>query len=416
MGLWPLPGSAPMDGYVQISGRIADAHPGGTNGVGWQIDHIRTDLSAPLLQMADTSTQRTELQDQRAELVAHAPLREMAYGVTEGVVANAHLHLRGDPEKLGDEVPRRWLDLLGGQHVPADAGSGRLQLAEWLTDPANPLAARVMVNRIWQNHFGKGLVQTPNDFGTRGQQPTHPELLDWLAARFMESGWSIKSMHRLMLLSATYRQSAGDGSSENHAKALAVDPNNNFCWRFDRQRMSAEELRDSLLAASQQLDLSPGGPHPIPPTSTWSFSQHVPFAGVPETNKRSIYLMTLRNRRQPFMGLFDGADPNATTPLRQVTTVPTQSLYFMNDEFFHSQAEKVAMRILHQPDDAARLDALFRIVFQRSPTAGEQESATAFLASYLSAITDIPETDQSLAAWSALSRVLLSSNEFVYLD
>ena len=163
--------------------------------------------------------------------------------------------------------------------MPPDAGSGRLQLAQWLTDPSNPLTARVMVNRIWQNHFGKGLVQTPNDFGTRGQRPTHPELLDWLAARFMESGWSIKSMHRLILLSAAYRQSRGTCSA-GHAKALAADPNNHLYWRFDRQRLSAEELRDSLLVAGQQLDLSPGGPHPIPPTNTWSFTSTFPLLAL----------------------------------------------------------------------------------------------------------------------------------------
>ncbi len=299
-------------------------------------------------------------------------MREVAYGVAEGTIANARLHLRGDPEKLGEEVPRRWLELFGGQPVPSDAGSGRLQLAEWLSEPSNPLAARVMVNRIWQHHFGKGLVQTPNDFGTRGQRPTHPELLDWLAKQFLESGWSVKSMHRLMMLSAAYRRSNGDPSMEGHEKANAVDPNNNLFWRFDRRRMSAEELRDSLLVASQQIDLSPGGSHPIPPAANWSFSQHVPFAGVAETDKRSVYQMTLRNRRPPFMSLFDGADPNASTPQRQVTTVPTQSLYFMNDAFFHGQAEKIAQRILGQPDDDSRLNELFRIVL--ATTADERRA------------------------------------------
>ena len=407
---------SPIDGRVQIRGRIADAHPGGSNGVGWRIDHYVADVSAGVQQMAKTNTLKTQLLAQRAEHMAHAPARETAYAVTEGTVANVRMHLRGDPEKPGDEVPRRWLEILGGQEVPADSGSGRLQLAQWLTDRSNPLTARVMVNRIWQNHFGKGLVQTPNDFGTRGQHPTHPELLDWLAARFMESGWSIKSMHRLVLLSAAYRQSSGNTESVGHAKALVADPNNHLYWRFDRQRLSAEELRDSLLVAGQQLDLSSGGPHSIPPTNTWSFSQHVPFAGVAESNKRSIYMMTLRNRRHAFLGLFDGADPNATTPQRQVTTVPTQSLYFMNDEFFHAQAEKVAERLLRQPDEAARVNELFRIVLQRSPTATEQEAAYGFLQEYQSAITDISATDQPLAIWSALSRLLMSSNEFLYLD
>lgn len=223
-------------------------------------------------------------------------------------------------------------------------------------------------------------------------------------------------MHRLILLSAAYRQSSGSTNSAGHAKAQAADPNNHLYWRFDRQRLSAEELRDSLLIAGQQLDLSPGGSHPIPPTNTWSFSQHVPFAGVAESNKRSIYLMTLRNRRHAFLGLFDGADPNATTPQRQVTTVPTQSLYFMNDEFFHTQAANVAQRLLSQPDETSRVNELFRIVLQRSPTAGEQETARRFIDEYKLAVAESSESDQSLAVWSALSRLLLSSNEFLYLD
>ncbi len=407
---------SPIDGKIAITGRIVDGHPGGPDGVGWSIDNIGGDHSAKLARMADISRQRTQLLAQRADLVAHAPPREVAYAVTEGTAANTRVHLRGDPEKPGDEVPRRWLELFGGQSVPAGSGSGRRELALWLTDPANPLTARVMVNRVWQQHFGKGLVQTPNDFGTRGQLPTHPQLLDWLAAKFIESGWSIKTLHRQIMLSAAYRQSAGDPAAARYAQATAVDPNNNRYWRFDRRRLSAEELRDSLLVVSGQIDMSSGGPHPVPPTSAWSFSQHVPFAGVPETDKRSIYLMTLRNRRNPFMGLFDGADPNATTPQRQVTTVPTQSLYFLNDPFFHGQAEKVARRILTQPDDVSRLNELFRIVFQRTPENSDLDAALAFLTNYISALAETPAADRPLAAWSAYARILLASNEFLYLD
>jgi hypothetical protein len=407
---------SPIEGKIRISGRIVDAHPGGPDGVGWKIDLVGGDHSAALTRMAESSRQRTQLLAERADLVTHAPLREVAYAVTEGTAANTRVHLRGDPEKLGDEVPRRWLELFGGEQLPADAGSGRLQLAKWLTDPTNPLAARVIANRIWQHHFGKGLVQTPNDFGTRGQRPTHPQLLDWLAAKFIESGWSTKSLHRQIMLSATYRQSTGDPAAATYAKAIAVDPNNNLYWRFDRRRMSAEELRDSLLVASRQIDLIPGGPHALPPASTWSYSQHVPFAGVAETDKRSIYQMTLRNRRNPFMALFDGADPNATTPQRQVTTVPTQSLYFLNDPFFHGQAEKVARRIVSQPDDTNRLNDLFRIVLQRMPATSEREAAAAFMANYTAALTETPAAVRPLASWSAYARFLLSSNEFLYLD
>ena len=392
---------------------------------------------------------------QRAEQLARAPLPETAYAVTEGEIADAHIHLRGDPERPGDKVPRRWLQILGGQAVPADGGSGRRQLAQWLTDPANPLPARVIVNRLWQHHFGNGLVVTPNEFGSRGQRPTHPELLDWLAARFLDSGGSLKQMHRLLMTSAAYRRGNGDSATPAAATARNVDPNNYLYWRFNRRRLSAEELRDSLLAASRQLDRTPGGGHPIPDPATWSFTQHVPFAGVAETPQRSVYLLTLRNRRHPFLGLFDGADPNATTPQRQVTTVPTQSLYFLNDPFFHQQAAYVAQEVLsadaacggarsgassslstcvssaaptNEPPppppppptrdeiQSGRMERLYRVVLQRRPTALEQQTAATFLARYADGLREQAPADQTRESWEALARIVLSTNEFLYVD
>lgn len=408
---------SPLDGQVEIRGRVIDAHPGGPNGVRWRLEQHTSNLSLPAQQLAEFSQQRQPLIAQRMTLQAQAPAREMAYAVTEGTPANVRMHLRGDPEKPGEEVPRRWLDILGGQPVPPDAGSGRRQLADWLTDPENPLVTRVIVNRIWQKHFGKGLVSTPNDFGTRGQLPTHPELLDWLALRFQETGWSVKALHRLILHSATWRQASSLPDQSATVGSLNVDPGNQLYWRFDRRRLSAEELRDSLLLASGELDPQPGGPHPIPPSSTWTFSQHVPFSGVPETNKRSVYLLTLRNRRHPFLGLFDGADPNATTPIRQVTTVPTQSLYFMNDEFFHGRSEALARQLLLQtPDEQTRLNRLFRILLQRSPTPSERQTLSGFLDEYQLAVQDVPAAEQPAAVWAAAARLLMSSNEFLYPD
>lgn len=401
---------SPIAGKVQITGRIIDAHPGGPDGVGWTIDHFASDQHAGLKRVIELEKQRSVLTEQRIEFVRKAPRQDTAYAVTEGKIANSRIHLRGDPEKLGVEVPRRWLEVLGGQQV-TQLESGRLQLAQWLTDSKNPLTARVMVNRIWQHHFGKGLVQTPNDFGTRGMKPTHPELLDWLATEFVESGWSVKAMHRKILLSAVYQQ-----ASTGRAEALERDPNNETYWRFDRQRLSAEELRDSLLALSGQLDRTPGGPHPFPPTSAWGFTQHNPFSANYETNKRSVYLMTLRNRRHPFLGLFDGADPNASTPNRQVTTVPTQSLYFFNDSFFHAQCEGVATLVLRKTEDTVRVDELFRLALQRIPTPQDRTRSLMFLQTYTVSLKDIPPADQPKVAWSALVRILLASNEFLYLD
>ena len=403
--------SSPIDGQVRITGRVADVHPGGPDGVGWKLEQVTTDLSKPLAAIAEHQRSKSDLANKRAELMAKAPRQEMAYAVAEGVAGDSRIHLRGDPEKPGPVVPRRWIEALGGQTLPAGAGSGRLQLAEWLTEARNPLTARVMVNRIWQQHFGKGLVRTPNDYGTRGLKPTHPELLDWLAGKFMASGWSIKSMHREIMLSQAYQQSAVERED-----AQGIDPNNELLGRFERRRLSGEELRDSLLVASGQLDRTPGGPHPFPPENTWGFSQHVPFGTFFESDKRSVYLVSLRNRRHPFLGLFDGADPNASTPERQVTTVPTQALYVLNDPFFHAQAARVAGRLSPTADTAGRLTELFRLTLQRTPTAKEIDMATRFLASHSKTVETPSPADRTTAGWSALVRIVLAGNEFLYVE
>jgi len=350
---------------------------------------------------------------ERAELVASQPKIEVAYAVTEGTPRDARVHLRGDPEKPGAVVPRRWLEVLGGQLLPSgNAGSGRRQLAEWLTATGNPLVARVMVNRIWQYHFGNGLVATPNDFGTRGQPPTHPELLDWLAAEFVDSGWRIKPVHRRIMLSDAYRRA----SSATAAPQQGADPENQLYWRFHRRRLGAEELRDSLLQVSGRLDRTPGGPHPFPPESSWRFTQHNPYSADYETSRRGVYLMVRRNRRDPFLALFDGADPNATTPQRQETIVPTQALYVLNAPFFHEQSERIAERLLAEPDETHRLDATFRLVFQRTPTIAERDRARRFLTAYAAELPNAAAAERSRLIWAALARVLLGSNEFIYLD
>ncbi len=410
---------SPIAGTVKIEGRVADGHPGGPNGVGWKLEQLTGDLTTVLAEMSRLGTRRAGLAAERAALAAQAPRKETAYAVVEGPPAHARLHLRGDPEKPGEEVPRRWLELFGGEPLPANAGSGRRELANWLSDARNPLVARVMVNRVWQYHFGTGLVPTPNDFGTRGQVPTHPELLDWLAQQLVDSGWSLKALHRLILQSAAYQRSSRQPDTALLEGALARDPNNALYWRFNRLRLDAEQLRDSLLMAAGQLDLSPGGALPIPPAAGWSYSQHVPFAGVPESNQRTIYQIVLRNRRPPFMALFDGADPNATTPLRQVTTVPTQSLYFLNDPFFHAQAEALARRVLPAATDEARVRQLYELALQRDATAAEVAAALGFTAEYTAAVAEPAEPAQPerpLAVWSALTRIVLAGNEFLYVD
>jgi hypothetical protein len=324
----------------------------------------------------------------------------VAYAVAEGTVRNAPLQRQGDPEKPGDEVPRRWLSVFGGDAVPAEAGSGRRELGDWIVN--HPLAARVMVNRLWQGHFGQGLVRSPNDFGARGEAPTHRALLDALAAEFIAGGYRIKALHRLIMNTTAYQR-----SSARPEAAVQADPDNHLLGRFTRRRLSAEEIRDSLLVVSGQLDGTPAGGHPFPPEATWTFTQHDPFNAVYPSRQRSAYLMVQRQRRHPFLALFDGADPNASTPVRPTTTVPTQALYFLNDPFFHEQAARFATALTKPSGDAARVSLAFRILLQREPSVVEQEQAAHFLASY-------PATGEE--KWAAYARVLLAGNEFIHLD
>jgi hypothetical protein len=346
---------------------------------------------------------------------------EMAYAVAEGdnkgkqKVGNARVQMKGDPERLGPEVPRRFPTVLGGQAIPADLkGSGRRELAGWITDRANPLFARVMVNRIWHYHFGKGIVQTPSDFGLQGRRPTHPELLDYLAARFAESGWSLKAMHRLVMLSRTYQL-----VSDEHEANARIDVANDFLWRFTRRRLDAESIRDSILAVSGTLDRSPGGPHPFPEQPSWNFTQHNPFKAVYETNRRSVYLMTQRIQRHPFLALFDGADTNASTARRFTSTTPLQSLYLMNDPFIHEQSRKFAARLLaERSDDRARVDLAYVLLFARPAEAREHATAASYLARVRQTLASHEAaTDQQTAkSWASLIRALWMSNEFVYLN
>jgi hypothetical protein len=345
------------------------------------------------------------------ELAQKADAYPKAYAVMEGDrIGNAKLHKKGDVQSPGDEVPRGFLTVLGGQTLPPEArGSGRRELADWLTDRANPLTARVMVNRIWQYHFGRGLVRTPNDFGVRGERPTHPELLDWLAQRLVESGWSVKAMHRAMMLSRAY-QMASDPTPASAEK----DVNNDLFSRFNRRRLRAEELRDSILAIAGTLDPSPGAQHPFARESEWTYTQHVQFFGDFPTNKRSVYLMQQRIRKQAFLATFDGADTNATTAVRPVSNTPLQALWMMNAQFAHEQAAALAERVTRDfPDETARLSHLSELILGRPAEPDEISTAREYLARLQSAL---PAGQPPQTALASYCRVLLGSNEFVFLE
>jgi mono/diheme cytochrome c family protein len=331
---------------------------------------------------------------------------EALYAVTDApLTGNARIQIKGDPGRLGREVPRRFFEVLGGQELPSDVrGSGRRELADWIADPANPLTARILVNRIWHHHFGKGIVQTPSDFGRQGRAPTHPELLDWLACRFVEGGWSIKALHRLILSSHAYRISC-----EDDAAALTADPSNDLLWKFRRRRLEAEAVRDALLAVSGGLDRSPAGPHPIPDMSTWEYTEHKPFLSVFDHRRRSVYLLTQRISRHPFLGTFDGAETNSGTPARITSTTSLQALLLLNDPFFHEQAAKFAERLGREATgDASRLDRAFLLALGRPPSESEKAEFLRFLEKHRASLDD-------RQAWESLARVLFRLSEFVYV-
>lgn len=361
---------------------------------------------------------RAEIQRLEAESLAHEmrmPDLPRAYAVREGKPGNAKIQIKGDPRKLGEEVPRGFLTLLGGQKLPAsEAGSGRRQLAEWITDPANPLTARVMANRVWQWHFGKGIVPTPNDFGTRGLPPTHPELLDWLTSRFVESGYSVKALHKFIMLSRAYRLAAA-----NTPANLAIDPKNEFLWRFDRRRLDSDEIRDSVLAVSGKLDPAPGAAHPFPPMREWRYTQHKQFTAVYETDRRSVYLMQQRIRKHPLLEVFDPPDPNVSTAARGQSITPLQALSMMNSEFLHTHADQLAVRVgMARQDTPGRIQHAYRLAYGRPATPAELVEGAAYIARAQAALksSGIEPERQPRAALASYMRVLLASDEFFFVD
>jgi hypothetical protein len=369
------------------------------------------------MKLANVQKELAAARRQRDAVAKEPPPWPEAYAVAEGTrwVGDVKVQLSGDPTKPGKHVPRRFLQILGGQTLPSDEkGSGRLHLAKWLTDAKNPLTARVMANRVWLYHFGRGLVVTPNDFGRQGRAPSHPELLDHLATRFVESGWSVKAMHRLILLSSTYRQA----SEDNESKRLA-DPENELLWRVTPRRLDAESIRDSLLSLSGELDRSPGGAHPFPPMSKWNFTQHNPFKAVYETDRRSVCLMTQRIQRHPYLALFDGADTNASTAKRTTSTTTLQALYLMNDPFVLRLARGFASRLQREAKgDAGRITLSFRLAFGRLPSSEEREAASEALAKMRAKLRESGEQADRVEAraWEAYARAVFMSNELVYVN
>jgi hypothetical protein len=320
---------------------------------------------------------------------------EYANGAQEGGVpgsphAGVHdvrIHVRGRYDRLGESAPRRFPEILAGtDQKPIASGSGRLQLAQWLTRPDHPLTARVMVNRLWQHHFGEGLVSTPSNFGKLGRPPSHPELLDYLAAEFVRSGWSIKHMHRLLMLSAAYQQ-----SSEADPAARQADPDNRLFGRMARRRLEAESVRDSLLAVAGRLDGKLGGP------AARDFA----------TPRRTLYLFTVRSDRSGFGPLFDSADSTAPVEKRTVSTVAPQALFLLNHPFVLDQTKALAKRVLSEgKDDKARIERIYVLLYGRPPVEEERTIGVELL----------KRAGSGERAWEEYCQVLLCANEFLYID
>jgi hypothetical protein len=338
-----------------------------------------------------------------------------AMAVGEGEIEDLPVMIRGSHLTPGGPAPRRFPRILAdGRDQPIGPDrSGRFDLARWLTEPDHPLTARVMVNRIWKGHFGEGIVRSTDNFGLVGDRPDNLPLLDWLAERFVESGWSIKAMQRLIMLSSAYRM-----GSAPHRPYAEVDPENRLLWRMNRRRMEAEVIRDSLLAVSGKLEHTAGG-KTLP---------HANFVNLndgksrdPElyaSSRRSVYLPVLRSALYEVFETFDFANPSTINGRRSSTTVAPQALFMMNSDLMDRASLAVAERVLRQSRrDADRLWAAYRLVHLRSPDRDESERWMGFLKRYEQALaaTEGDATERRKRVWQALCRVLLASNEFTYV-
>ena len=396
----------------------------------------------------DAGKRYAELKKQLAEFdsLKPAPLPQGQFMIDIGSQAPPTYILRGgNVDAKGDQVQPGFLSILDPSDAKVSPPAGlnstgrRSVLAAWLTDPKNPLPARVMVNRIWHYHFGTGIVATPGDFGRMGERPTHPELLDYLAATFVENGWSIKKLHRMILLSNTYQQ-----SSEFQATAAAADPDNKLLWRFGRHRMEAEAVRDSMLSVTGLLNPQMGGPGvfpPVPPGTLSDLSATAAAGGwktekdPAQNDRRSVYIFVRRNLRYPMLQEFDSANTFESCDFRKNTVTPSQSLDLLNNDLVLDWARAFAGRVLNDSGltPETQVDRAFKLAYGRAPDAAETKLALDFLARQIPILqqrfaagdkalpplpTNMPAGADPVraAALVDLSQMLLDSNEFLYIN
>jgi hypothetical protein len=340
-----------------------------------------------------------KIENQFNTLLVHspaAPPRAMT------LVERPHPHdpvvlTRGNPSQPGEPVPRQFLRLLAGEgRRPFRDGSGRLELASAIASRENPLTARVIANRVWMHHLGSPLVSTPDDFGTRSQPPTHSELLDYLAWRLIDGGWSLKKLHREIMLSGVYRQSSAD-----RADGRLADPENRLYWRMNRQRLDLEPLRDSMLAVAGRLDETMHG-------------RPVELLREPYPRRRTIYGRIDRHQLSAIYRTFDFPNPHQTAASRPQTTVPQQALFLMNAPFVIEQARALAARkeVAAASDEGGRIDGLYRFTLSRRASVDDIAAAKLFLKE----ASATPVGDTQLNPWEQLAQVLMLTNEFLFVD
>jgi hypothetical protein len=344
------------------------------------------------------------LESELKKLTNSAPPRPKVMSVQEDkLIGDTYVHIRGSVHNRGSDVPRGFLQVATSGTAPTlpTGQSGRRELGEWLASPSNPLTARVMANRIWQWLLGEGLVRTTENFGFAGEKPSHPELLDYLAVRFVEQGWSVKKLIREIMLSSTYQL-----STASSAEGLAQDPENRLWWKMNRRRLEAECLRDTILFVSGQLKDERGGSTIKPGTSA-------DYGYVDTETRRSVYLPVFRNALPELFEAFDFADPSLVTGRRNSSTVAPQALFFMNHPFVMKQARLAAERILAKDaaDDPSRIDRAYRMTLGRPPADGEKALAIRFFQG-----VDQKEQERCVEAWTQFVQALFASIDFRYLD
>lgn len=378
-----------------------------------QIDQAEAKRSQLLDLLVDAATkrERASLEEELAAIerkLKALPPALLVYAVSSHAPRPIHLLHRGNVEQPREAVPPGALSALAGLDAEfklanvEDEKGRRAALADWLSDPRNALVRRSIVNRVWHYHFGRGIVDTPNDFGRNGSLPTHPELLDWLAVEFFEQGGSLKQLHRLILRSSVYRQASG-----HNAEHARIDADNRYLWRMNRQRLDAESVRDAVLAVSGKLDFTMGGPG----FELFRFKDdHSPIydhGAIEKINdpagwRRAVYRFTVRSVPNPFLDCLDCADPNINTPVRNTTLTALQALALLNDPFMIKQSELFAERLRRQNDQPARqIEAAYRLALGRSPSADEAPALTAYAAKH---------------GLANACRLIFNMNEFVFVD